>query len=128
MNIRFHYARLRPKFFLLPLTEGFPQSAANRWRKTMTATMTCATTSRPVAPARESRSFLARLFALAAREIRIHRDMRVLASMDEAALHDIGLVRGSVEDAVRHGRLDGVAPAPSVSHPASLPHSLVEWR
>jgi uncharacterized protein YjiS (DUF1127 family) len=95
----------------------------------MTATMTCATTSRPVASTRESRSFLARLFALVAREIRVQRDMRVLASLDEAALHDIGLVRGSVEDAVRHGRLrGGVVPAASDPEPARLPHSLVEWR
>jgi uncharacterized protein YjiS (DUF1127 family) len=95
----------------------------------MSATMTCATPSRPSARTGQSGFFLARLFALVAREIRIHRDMRVLASLDEAALHDIGLVRGSVEDAVRHGRLkDGVVPAASDPEPASLPHSLVEWR
>src|SRR4051812_48505035 len=47
---------------------------------------------------------LIRLFAAIAREIRIRRDMRLLATFDEAALHDIGLAQGGVEDVVRHGR------------------------
>ncbi len=38
------------------------------------------------------------------REIRIRRALRHVSALDDHALCDIGLSRGSVEDAVRHGR------------------------
>jgi uncharacterized protein YjiS (DUF1127 family) len=53
-----------------------------------------------------SPSLLRRLLAMIAHEIRIHRDMRILSSLGDAALQDIGLTRGSVEGAVRHGRAE----------------------
>jgi uncharacterized protein YjiS (DUF1127 family) len=96
----------------------------------MSATMTtCTTTScRPLA-ARESRSFLAWIAEVVVREFRVRRDMRVLASFDEAALHDIGLTRGSMEGALRYGRSDErLMPALGGQEPTVLPHSLVEWR
>jgi uncharacterized protein YjiS (DUF1127 family) len=79
---------------------------------------------------------LIRLFSAIAREIRIRRDMRMLASLDEAALHDIGLARGGVEDVVRHGRprrnrlpASGQAPTPvsSADYPI-VPNACTEWR
>ncbi|HZH51336.1 MAG TPA: DUF1127 domain-containing protein [Microvirga sp.] len=100
----------------------------------MSAIMTCEITSRPVAPAREKASLLARLAAALAREIRVRRDMRLLSSLDDAALHDIGLARGGMEDAVRHGRgSDTIVPAPGQVQldsrdGATLLRSLVEWR
>ena len=39
-----------------------------------------------------------------AREIRVRRALRDVASLDDAALCDIGLCRGGIEDAIRHGR------------------------
>lgn len=78
--------------------------------------------------------FLARLLEAVAREIRIRRDMRLLASLDDAALHDIGLARSGVEDAVRHGRPDhpglpAFKPAPSDgAGPALAPFADSEWR
>jgi hypothetical protein len=39
-----------------------------------------------------------------AREIQLRHDMRRLASLDDAMLHDVGLARSGIEDAVRHGR------------------------
>jgi uncharacterized protein YjiS (DUF1127 family) len=38
------------------------------------------------------------------RELRIRRDMRQLAAMDDAMLKDIGLRRGEIEYSVRYGR------------------------
>jgi hypothetical protein len=60
--------------------------------------------------------------------------MRVLASFDDAALHDIGLARGGMEDVVRHGRprkqslptLERLATDPT--NMTILPLSLTEWR
>jgi hypothetical protein len=46
------------------------------------------------------RSWIARL----AREIQFRHDMRRLASFDDTMLHDVGLARGGIEDAIRHGR------------------------
>ena len=40
----------------------------------------------------------------AAREIRIRRDMRRLAELDDWMLRDIGLARTEIEPAARHGR------------------------
>ena len=47
---------------------------------------------------------LVRAFAAMAREIRLRRDLRSLQSLDDVMLQDIGLGRGELEDAVRHGR------------------------
>ena len=98
----------------------------------MSATITCETTTRPALGLRKKTSILERLAAAIAREIRVRRDMRLLSSFDEAALHDIGLARSGVEDAVRHGRLESIVPAPAEHYldgkGASLLRSLVEWR
>ena len=86
-----------------------------------------------VAPTRYSTeqppSLLARLLAAIAREVRLRRDMRALAELDDAGLHDIGLSRGEVEHAVRHGRfpdhspmqLERVSPRSRLSAPCSTP-------
>lgn len=95
----------------------------------MSATMTCTTPSRQTLPVRENRSLLARLAAAIVREFRVRRDMRLLTSFDEAALHDIGLTRSSLEGALRHGRSEEhILPALDNGDPVKLPHSLVEWR
>ncbi len=44
-------------------------------------------------------------FEALAHEIRLHRDLRQLEALDDHRLHDIGLDRGALEDAVRHGRM-----------------------
>ena len=44
------------------------------------------------------------LSAHAVREIRLRRDMRKLAELDDRMLRDIGLARGQIEPAARHGR------------------------
>ena len=96
----------------------------------MSATMTtCTTTSgRPLATRRD-RSLLQRIVEVVAREFRVRRDMRALGSLDDAALHDIGLTRGSMEGALRYGRSDEqLRPAVDEAASAPLPRSLVEWR
>jgi uncharacterized protein YjiS (DUF1127 family) len=45
-----------------------------------------------------------RLAAAMTREIRIRHDLARLQSLDDTTLHDIGLSRGQIEHAVRHGR------------------------
>jgi uncharacterized protein YjiS (DUF1127 family) len=44
------------------------------------------------------------LFGALAQEIRIRRALRDVSSLDDNILCDIGLSRGGIEDAVRHGR------------------------
>jgi uncharacterized protein YjiS (DUF1127 family) len=44
------------------------------------------------------------LIAAIANELRIRRDMRQLAAMDDHMLKDIGLRRGEIEYCVRYGR------------------------
>jgi len=44
------------------------------------------------------------LFGALLREIRIRRALRHVSTLDDATLSDIGLSRGGVEEAVRHGR------------------------
>ncbi len=95
----------------------------------MSATMTTCTTVRQPLTSRETRPLLARIVEVVAREFRVRRDMRALASLDDAALHDIGLTRGSAEGALRYGRSDErIRPASDEVSSAPLPHSLVEWR
>ncbi len=52
------------------------------------------------------------LGTLVAREIRIRRDMRKLAELDDWMLRDIGLARTEIEPAARHGRRALGSPAP----------------
>jgi uncharacterized protein YjiS (DUF1127 family) len=47
---------------------------------------------------------IAWLIAALANELRVRRDMRQLAAMDNHMLKDIGLHRCEIEDSVRHGR------------------------
>jgi uncharacterized protein YjiS (DUF1127 family) len=47
---------------------------------------------------------LAWLIAGIANELRLRRDMRQLAAMDDHMLKDIGLRRGEIEYCVRYGR------------------------
>ena len=47
---------------------------------------------------------LAWLVAAIAHELRIRRDMRQLAAMDDRMLKDIGLCRCEIEPCVRYGR------------------------
>jgi uncharacterized protein YjiS (DUF1127 family) len=54
-----------------------------------------------------SPSLVSRVLSRIADEIRVRRDLRALSSYDEAALHDIGLTRGGLEEAVRCGRPSG---------------------
>lgn len=75
-------------------------------------------------------------FAWLVREVQARRDANLLASLDERGLADVGLSRGSVDFAVRHGRpLSGPDRAPprhdtpTGAQPASLPASAwTEWR
>jgi uncharacterized protein YjiS (DUF1127 family) len=47
---------------------------------------------------------VALLISAIANELRIRRDMRRLAAMDDHTLEDIGLRRGEIEYCVRYGR------------------------
>jgi uncharacterized protein YjiS (DUF1127 family) len=73
-------------------------------------------------------SVFARAAQFLAREFRARRDLRLLSSLDESALRDIGLSRGGLEDAVRHGR-GAVVPARA---PRTVPEvrtsPFLEWR
>jgi uncharacterized protein YjiS (DUF1127 family) len=77
-------------------------------------------------------SLLGRIGRRIAAELRARRDMRELAALDEAALHDIGLAPGGLEDAVRHGRpLDAAFTRRAWgggSVPAVTPSAFLEWR
>jgi uncharacterized protein YjiS (DUF1127 family) len=44
------------------------------------------------------------LFASLLHEIQIRRALRQVGALDDAALHDMGISPGGVEDAVRYGR------------------------
>jgi len=54
-------------------------------------------------PARKP-SCIRALFASLLHEIEIRRALREVGALDEAALHDIGISPGNMEDAVRCGR------------------------
>jgi uncharacterized protein YjiS (DUF1127 family) len=64
-----------------------------------------------------------------AREYRLRRDMRRLEGLSDYLLSDIGLSRGAIEGAVRHGRplrkIERPSARPSFDLPAS---SWIEWR
>jgi uncharacterized protein YjiS (DUF1127 family) len=85
----------------------------------------------PAFPADVTRpSLLARLVATLAREWRIRRDLRVLQTLDDRALRDIGIGHGGLDHGVRHGRptrTDGDPTA--VFNPPSPPLPFRdEWR
>ncbi len=74
---------------------------------------------------------LVRLVAALAREWRIHRDLRVLQTLDDRALRDIGIGVGGLEHAVRHGRSicsEAALTAGFGKAPPRLPLSWTEWR
>lgn len=79
-------------------------------------------------------SLLSRIMSAIAREIRIRRDMRLLGSLDDVALHDLGLVRTGVEEAVRHGRSHARGPMTFEQPMRDMPTTTVtplnsaEWR
>lgn len=50
------------------------------------------------------RDLLARLTSTVARAVRNYRAARLLHDMPEHLLRDIGIARGDIESAVRHGR------------------------
>ena len=45
-----------------------------------------------------------RLAAAIGREVHLRHDLAILQSLDDAMLNDIGLSRGEIDGAVRHGR------------------------
>ncbi|MGO4706033.1 DUF1127 domain-containing protein [Microvirga sp. 2MCAF38] len=100
---------------------------------TMTMTRDTAATRLSSSPATRIATLIARLAAALAREIRIHRDMRLLSTFDDAALRDIGLARGGVENAVRNGRARGKSlgdfDREQVNSAGTvIPQPLTEWR
>ena len=70
--------------------------------------------------------------ARAARALETRRDLRLLSAAGDDMLRDIGLSRGGIESAVRHGRGRSSAGARSerATGPAipALPSSWTEWR
>jgi len=68
--------------------------------------------------------------ALVAAEWRIRRDLAALQALDGRGLHDIGLTRGSLEGAVRHGGkgLGSLHPIGDLPECQALPSSWTEWR
>ncbi|WP_046862086.1 DUF1127 domain-containing protein [Microvirga massiliensis] len=63
------------------------------------------------------------------REWQTARDLRRLSGMSDAMLHDIGVSRGAIEAAVRHGRDAAAAPSAPSCVASRLPASAVtEWR
>ena len=84
----------------------------------------------PAKPAVQRR-FAARfgaVLALLASEWRARRDLAQLQAMDARGLHDIGLTRGSLEGAIRHGGRGTTSPEPVGTERPRLPSSLTEWR
>ena len=68
-------------------------------------------------------------------EWQLRRDLAHLQSLDGRALHDIGLTRGSLEGAVRHGRGRHWQPRTEPGEPIRelaewpvMPISWTEWR
>jgi uncharacterized protein YjiS (DUF1127 family) len=70
------------------------------------------------------------IVALFAAEWRIRRDLAQLQALDARGLRDIGLTRGSLEGAVRHGGRGIAAPEPIPTLPEEhlIPSSWTEWR
>ena len=67
------------------------------------------------------------------REIEIRREQRRLAALDDGMLHDLGLGRSEVDDAVRHGRERVSRGAGGIRKKADLATGLpaaawTEWR
>jgi uncharacterized protein YjiS (DUF1127 family) len=88
-----------------------------------------AAAARPVSQRLLSRSSI--VLAALAREWRLRRELRALESLDSRALQDIGLGRGGLEGAVRHGRgrVHDAPPATPIGVEETLmPPSWTEWR
>jgi uncharacterized protein YjiS (DUF1127 family) len=122
MNIRFPYARPTPTF---RITSAAPlsrpggiigiESGAFLDASSMEAAMFEVSTVRSHGLRQRRANLVDALLAAAARglawliaalvnELRVRRDMRQLAAMDDHMLKDIGLHRCEIEDCVRHGR------------------------
>jgi uncharacterized protein YjiS (DUF1127 family) len=71
------------------------------------------------------------LVSFIAQEWRFRRDLAQLQALDTRGLRDIGLSRGGIESAIRHGRrprvVDG-GPGTALPEPRALPSSWTEWR
>ena len=52
----------------------------------------------------QKHGFIRSLIVAVVREIHLRRTMREVGTLDDAALVDMGISRGGIEDAVRHGR------------------------
>ena len=98
----------------------------------MSGSMTALSSGIPFrAPARHAigARFVAMVAFLAA-EWRVRRDLAQLQAMDARGLHDIGLTRGSLEGAVRHGGkgLGTLCPTGEMPECQGMPSSWTEWR
>jgi uncharacterized protein YjiS (DUF1127 family) len=83
------------------------------------------------APARQAiGTRLRAIVELLAAEWRIRRDLAQLQALDARGLQDIGLTRGSLEGAVRHGGKGMSFPDPIRALPEehAIPSSWTEWR
>jgi uncharacterized protein YjiS (DUF1127 family) len=75
------------------------------------------------------RAVLADLFETVLNEIQVRRSLRELGSYDDAMLHDMGITRGELEGAVRHGRRKHETPSlESLAGCSAKPSSWTEWR
>jgi uncharacterized protein YjiS (DUF1127 family) len=54
--------------------------------------------------ASRKQGFLRGLVGTVLKEIQLRRALRDVGALDDAALLDMGISRGGIEDAVRHGR------------------------
>jgi uncharacterized protein YjiS (DUF1127 family) len=83
-------------------------------------------------PASSVLGMLLTVLAALSQRLRMRRDLHDLLSLDDAALHDIGLSRGGIEHAVRHGRRETPSRSASACRTgprASVPpSSWTEWR
>ena len=83
-----------------------PAMAAGVWRSRETAVLTSSMLERSHHPAARACQLagLIRLAAAARHWYRLRRDMRLLSAFSDHLLHDLGLGRGEIEQAVRDGR------------------------
>ena len=54
--------------------------------------------------ASQKQGLIRSLLGAVVREIHLRRALREVGALDDAALLDMGISRGGIEDAVRHGR------------------------
>jgi uncharacterized protein YjiS (DUF1127 family) len=112
MNIRFRYAS---PVATIHIAWGRTDSTASLNASPMETAMYDGSIIRSGAPGQRQATIfdgclaaaarnLAWLFAAIAHELRIRRDMRQLAAMDDHMLKDIGLCRCEIESCARYGR------------------------